>query len=399
MDTARRNVFLLALAQATMVTGQSLMLSAAPFIGLALASSPALATLPIGVQFAATLATVVPAAFLMKHLGRRPGFLLGAALGIAGSALAAYAIGIGSFVLFCAGLALNGTYNGFGTYYRFAAADAAGPLLRARAISYVLAGGVLAAFLGPNLARWTQHALAGADFTGSYLALAVVCALAFVALLFVRIPAPTAEERRSRGRPFGAIARQPAFLVAVLGGMISYGVMNLIMTSTPLAMHAHQYRFADAAFVIQWHVVGMFAPSFVTGSLIARYGVLNVMQWGAALCALCVAVNLASTALWAMWLALVLLGVGWNFLFVGGTTLLTETYRPEERAKTQSLNDLLVLGTTTVTAFSSGPLHHLFGWSALNTFVVPLLALVALALLWLKRRREAATPAAAAGGK
>jgi MFS family permease len=398
LDPARRNVLLLALSQATMMTGQSLMLSAAPFIGLALASDASLATLPIGVQFGATLATVMPAAFLMKHLGRQPGFLLGALLGIAGSTLAAYAIWIGSFALFCAGLAFNGMHNGFGTYYRFAAADAAGPAFRSRAISYVLAGGVLAAFLGPNLARWTQHALPQAPFSASYVSLALVYLLAFSALLFVRIPRLSAQERQRRGRPYREIARQPAFIVAVLGGTISYGVMNLIMTSTPLAMHAHHYPFEDAAFVIQWHVVGMFAPSFVTGGLIARYGVLNVMQWGAVLCALCVGVNLASTELWAIWLALVLLGVGWNFLFVGGTTLLTETYRPEERAKTQSLNDLLVLGTTTLTALSSGPLHHVFGWSALNAAVVPLIALIALALLWLKRRREAGRAVPAAGG-
>lgn len=382
-----KNVYLLAVCQATMITGQSLTFAAAPFIGLALASDPALATLPIGVQFGATLLTVAPAAFLMKRAGRRPGFILGAFCGITGSALAAYAIFSGSFALFCAGLALNGAFNGFGTYYRFAAADAAGAAYRSRAISYVLAGGVAAAFLGPNLARWTAGAVSAAPFTGSYIALVTVYGVALTALLFLDIPQPTAEERGGRGRPLGTIARQPAFAVAVLGAMVGYGVMNLIMTSTPLAMHARHYPFGDAAFVIQWHVLGMFAPSFVTGRLIARHGVLAVMQWGALLYALCIGLNLASSQLWAIWLALVLLGVGWNFLFVGGTTLLTETYRPEERAKTQSMNDFLVLGTTTVTALSSGPLHHHFGWSAINTAVVPLVALVALAVAWLSRRQ------------
>ena len=389
MKTERKNVLLLAICQATLMTGQALMLAAAPFIGLKLASDQSLATLPIGIQFGATLATTMPAAFIMKHLGRRPGFMIGAVLGLFGSSLAAYAIWLGNFALFCAGLALNGMFNGFGTYYRFAAADAASPEYRSRAISYVLAGGVVAAFLGPNLARFTADSIPAAPFIGSYLGLILVYLVTFSALLFVDLPPLTAEERRQTGRPLAQIARQPAFVVAVLGGMIAYAVMNLIMTSTPLAMHEHHYAFGDAAFIIQWHMLGMFAPSFFTGRLVARYGMLTVMQWGAALCAVCVALNVASSELWAIWLALVLLGVGWNFLFVGATTLLTETYAPEERAKTQAINDFLILGTVTITAFSSGPLHHFFGWSVINVSVVPAIVLVALAIVWLKRRRLA----------
>lgn len=395
MTHEKRNVFLLALCQAAMMTGQSLMLAAAPFIGLALAADKSLATLPIGIQFGATLVATMPAAFLMQRVGRRPGFLLGAALGIVGSCLAAYAIWIGSFPLFCVGLAFNGFYNGFGTYYRFAAADAASAEYRSRAISYVLAGGVVAAVVGPNLARLTADAVPAAPFIGSYIGLVVVYGITLGALLFVDIPRPTLEERHNTGRPLAEIARQPAFAVAVLGAMIAYGVMNLIMTSTPLAMHEHHYPFGDAAFIIQWHMLGMFLPSFFTGRLIARFGVLTVMQWGAALCVLTVGFNLASTELWAIWTALVLLGVGWNFLFVGATTLLTETYKSEERAKAQSINDFLILSTVTLTAFSSGPLHHHFGWNLINLSVAPLIVLVALAVMWLKVRRRAVVGAAA----
>lgn len=396
MKSEKKNVFLLAICQATMMTGQALMLAAAPFIGLALAADKSLATVPIGIQFGATLLTAMPAAFLMQRIGRRAGFMIGALLGILGSTLAAYAIWIGDFALFCAGLALNGAFNGFGTYYRFAAADAASPDYRSRAISYVLAGGVVAAVLGPNLARLTADSIPAAPFIGSYLGLVVVYVVTLSALFFVELPRLSIEERRRTGRPLGEIARQPAFAVAVLGAMFAYAVMNLIMTSTPLAMHAHHYPFVDAAFIIQWHMLGMFVPAFFTGRLVARYGTLTVMHWGALLCAVCVAVNLASSDLWAIWLALVLLGVGWNFLFVGATTLLTETYKPEERAKAQSINDFLVLGTVTMTAFSSGPLHHYFGWSVINLSVVPLIVAIAAAVLWLRRRQKAVAARASA---
>lgn len=396
MTSEKKNVFLLAICQATMMTGQALMLAAAPFIGLALAADKSLATLPIGIQFGATLLTSMPAAFLMQRIGRRAGFMIGALLGIFGSTLAAYAIWIGDFALFCAGLALNGAFNGFGTYYRFAAADAASPEYRSRAISYVLAGGVVAAVLGPNLAQLTAHSIPAAPFIGSYLGLVAVYVVTLSALFFVELPRLSVAERRSTGRPLGEIARQPAFGVAVLGAMFAYAVMNLIMTATPLAMHAHHYPFGDAAFIIEWHMLGMFVPAFFTGRLVARYGTLSVMHWGAVLCAVCVGVNLASTDLWAIWLALVLLGVGWNFLFVGATTLLTETYKPEERAKAQSVNDFLVLATVTITAFSSGPLHHYFGWNTINLSVVPLIVVTVLAVLWLKRKRKALAAEASA---
>ena len=393
MNREKKNVLLLATCQATFNTGQALMLTAAPFIGLALAADKSLATLPMAIQFGATLAATVPASFLMKHIGRRPGFLIGALLGMIGSAIAAYGILASSFVLFCAGLAVNGLFNGFATFYRFAAADAAGPGYTSRAISYVLAGGVIAAFLGPNLARWTADSIAAAQFAGTYVALIGVYSVALIALLFVDIPQPSQAEQHHSGRPLSEIARQPAFVVAVIGAMICYGVMNLIMTSTPLALHHQHYPFGDAAFVIQWHVLGMYAPSFITGRLIARYGILNIMLTGALLCAACAIANVAGSGYWEIWAALVLLGIGWNFLFVGATTLLTEAYRVEEKAKVQAINDFIVLGTVTLTAFSSGPIHHHFGWQTLNTSVLPAIALVAVAIAWLRSRRLSAVTA------
>jgi MFS family permease len=382
------NVVLLATGQATMMTGQTLMLTAAPIIGLSLTDNPALVTLPVALAFLAMLLTSLPAALLMKHIGRRAGFLIGTVLGILGSLLAAYAIWTNDFVLFCAGLAVNGMLSGFGTYYRFAAADAAGPEYRARAISYVLTGGVVAAMLGPNLANWTKDAIGGAPFTASYLSVIAIYAVALIALAFVRIPTPTAAERRSDGRSYAAIARQPAFVVAAIGAMLGYGVMSLVMMSTPLAMHDHGHPFGDTAFVIQWHILGMFAPSFVTGRLIARHGALTVMLWGALLCGVCVAINLASTGVWALTAALMLLGVGWNFLFIGGTTLLTETIRPEEKAKTEGMNDFLILAVVTTVTFSAGALHHHLGWALVNVAVLPLLAVISAAVFWLKRYRR-----------
>ena len=387
LRVVRKNVLLLALCQAAMMTGQVLMFATAPFIGVMLASDKSLATLPIGIQLGATLVMVMPAAFIMRRTGRRIGFMLGALLGVIGAVLAACAIVVSSFELYCAGLALTGFFNAFGTYYRFAGADVAGPEYRSAAISYVLAGGVIAALLGPSLARWTADVVLNAQFSGSYLSLAAVYASTFVALLFVQIPRPTLEERSAYVRPFTIIAKQPTFVVAVLAAMVGYGAMNLVMTSTPLAMHEHHYFFGDAASVIQWHVLGMFVPSFMTPFLITRYGLLRVMRWGTALCLLCIGLNVTSMNLWAISLALIVLGIGWNFLAVGSSTLLTQASTPQERAKTQAINDFLTLATTTLTAFSSAPLHQQYGWSLVNFSAVPALVLVILALSWLKTAR------------
>jgi uncharacterized protein (TIGR03382 family) len=390
MNAMKKNVLLLAACQAMLMTGGSLLIATSALVGYRLAPDKALATLPLAMQMLASMLTSIPASLLMQRLGRRAGFLLGSSIGIAGAGLAAYAIVTGSFALFTLGAALSGMFAGFGNYYRFAAADVAAADYRSTAISYVLAGGVVAAFIGPNLAHWTSTWLV-APFAGSYLALAGILVLSFGTQLFLDIPRP-ARETRGGGRALGVIVRQPVFMVAALGGMLGYGIMALVMTATPLAMHDHHYAFGDTAFVIEWHVLGMFAPSFFTGHLIRRLGVLQVMLAGGLLSAVCVGINLTGTSLSHFWLALFLLGMGWNFLFIGATTLLTETYAPEEKARTQALNDFLVYSMVTLAVLSAGTLQHRLGWQAVNYGVIPLIAVVVLAVAWLLFRRRAVVP-------
>jgi MFS family permease len=400
MIDMKRNVGLLAACQALMMTANVLLITTSALVGQRLAAHQglpeSLATLPLAVQFLATMLTTIPASLLMKQVGRRAGFLLGSSAGLAGAALAAYAIAQQSFVLFALATALFGVNNGFGTYYRFAAADSATPDYRATAISYVMAGGVVAALLGTNLANWTRNLLAEAPFVGSYLVLIGLYTLSLAAVTFIRIPRLDAATRHLSGRPLRAIIVQKTFIVAVAAAMLGYGVMSLVMTATPLAMHAHAHSFSSTAFVIEWHVLGMFAPSFFTGHLIRRAGVANVMLAGALLNGLTVAINLAGTSETHFWAALFLLGVGWNFLYVGGTTLLTEAYDEQEKAKVQALNDFLVFTTATSAILTAGVLQHLYGWRVVNLGVLPLIGVMLLAVVWLKRRHRSEPVAPAA---
>jgi MFS family permease len=388
----KRNVLLLAICQAMFMTGGSLLIATSALVGYRLAPDKALATLPLAMQMLAGMLTSIPASLLMQRIGRRAGFLLGSVIGITGAGIAAYAIVTGNFVLFALGAALSGMFAGFGNYYRFAAVDVATSDYRSTAISYVMAGGVVAAFIGPNLANWTSAWLL-VPFAGSYLALAGILVLSFFTQLFLNIPRMP-RETHGGGRALVAIARQPVFIVAAIGGMFGYGIMALVMTATPLAMHANHYAFGDTAFVIEWHVLGMFAPSFFSGHLIRRFGVLQVMLVGGALSAVCVGINLTGSSLAHFWLALFLLGVGWNFLFIGATTLLTEAYEPEEKAKTQALNDFLVFGTVAVAVLSSGSLQHHLGWRAVNYGVMPLIAVSVIAVTWLLISRRSAVSVA-----
>ena len=389
-DPTIKNVVLLSICQALAMSGTSLIMTVSALVGFSLAEDKALATLPLALQFAAMMAATAPASFLMQRLGRRAGFSLGALFGVAAGLLSAQAIFAADFALFCIGAALYGVAAAHAFYYRFAAADTASDAFKSRAISLVLAGGLVAAFLGPELAKWSRELFAPVLFAGGYLCIAVLSLLGLIVLQFIRIPRPSVEERRSSGRPLGEIVRQPSFFVAVLCAMIGYGAMNLVMTSTPLAMVACAHPFEAAAMVIQWHVVAMFAPSFFTGSLIHRFGVLPILGVGALLVLGCVAINLSGIEVAQFWSALVLLGLGWNFLFVGGTSLLTEAYRPEEKAKVQALNDLLVFGMVTATAFASGFLYNAFGWAAVNLGVIgPILGVLAV-IVWFSRQRAAA---------
>jgi MFS family permease len=252
-----------------------------------------------------------------------------------------------------------------------------------------MAGGVIAAFVGPNLANLTRGLIKNAPFAGSYGSLVVLYILSFMVLLFLRLPPRTLDENISgTGRPLQLIATQPMFIVAVVCGMLGYGVMALAMTATPLAMQHFAHPFSKTSFVIQWHVLGMFGPAFFTGALINRFGVLNIMLTGAVLGIGCLAVNLAGSSVFHFWGALLLLGVSWNFLFIGATTLLTETYRPEERAKAQALNDFAVFTTVALSSLSAGALQSRYGWQTVNLGLIPLLITILVFILWGKNKRS-----------
>jgi MFS family permease len=383
----RKTVLLLAAAQALLLTNGVTLVTINGLLGLQLAPDRWLATLPITTYVIGGMLATLPAAFFMKRHGRRAGFMLGGTLGMSGAAVSAAAVYLGDFWLLCFGTVFAGIYNAFGQQFRFAAADAAPPDWKGKAISFTLTGGIIGGVIGPQAAKYTRD-LSEITYLGSYLALIGFAALSVLIASRLRIPPLTAAEQAARGRPWLRIARQPVFIVAVMAAACGYGVMNLLMTATPLAMDICGLPFGDTAFILQWHVIGMFAPSFFTGGLIKRFGVLNILISGAALMFVCIGIALSGVTLMHFWWALVLLGVGWNFLFIGGTTLLTESHRPEEKAKVQGSNDFIVLGVQGLTSLSSGALITSEGWFRLNSMALPIVAMTALAsaLLWLYRR-------------
>jgi len=394
MNKAHKNVALLSACQGLLLTNNSILIATNGLAGYALAADKALATLPVTAYIVGAALTTVPASLLMRRLGRRTGFTLGAVFGIAGALICAWAAFAHHFWLLCAGALVLGIYNATGQYYRFAAADSASVDFKSKAISLVLAGGIAGGILGPETSKISKDFFVQAAFAGSYLSLGVFCLLAIGLISWIEIPPLTVAERKESGRPLTAIARQPAFIVAVLSAMVGYGVMNLLMVATPLAMAAHHHPFSDAAFVIQWHVIAMFAPSFFTGNLIKRYGVINVILAGVVLSLGCIGVALAGLAVANFWVAMVLVGVGWNFMFIGGTTLLTECHTPSERALAQGANDLTIFITMIATSLSSGLLFTLQGWKLMNQLAVPFLLLTGAMILWLAavRRRPKLHP-------
>ena len=390
---ATRNVLLLTAALALSMTGIATLATVSALAGQMLAADKRLATLPLALQFTMIMISTVPASLLMRRIGRRAGFLLGQMIGIMAAGLSALGIILESFWLFAAAGGLVGVHMAVAQYYRFAAAETASETFKARAISWVMAGGVVAAICGPEIAKFTHDLVPGGLYAGAFIAIAALCMVAMAIVSFLDMPRPAADREPGSGRPLGVIARQPAFIVAVLAAMLGWGVMNLVMTATPLAMHAHAHSFPDTAFVIQWHILGMYAPSFFTGDLIRRFGIVPILIAGAILNLVAVAINLGGTSVVHFWVAMFAIGIGWNFLFVGGTTLLTETYRSEERAKTQGFNDFLVFATTTVSSFSSGALQYALGWEAVNLgAVLPMIAVLA-AALWLATERRDRAPA------
>lgn len=382
-----KNVWMLASCQSLMMTNNALLVTTSALVGVTLATDPSLATLPLAFQFMATMLASFPASLMMGRFGRRTGFMVGSLIGLTGGIIATNAIIHADFWVFCLGTIMIGTFNGFGNYYRFAAVDVVSATLKSRAISYVMAGGVVAAILGPNIASWTHDSIEGAQFAGSYFIATCLYVLTMAILVFTKIPHSYDKNIEQSPTKLFEIISRPVYIVAVIGGMFGYAVMSLVMTATPLSM-SHHHSFSDTAFVIQWHVLGMFAPSFVTGKLISRYGVLNIMLAGVVLLFTAVAGNLLGISLWHYWFALLCLGVGWNFLFIGATDLLTYTYSENEKAKAQAFNDFSVFTAVAVAALTAGYLQNEFGWQTVNIGVLPMILSILVAVLWIKQKQQ-----------
>lgn len=383
-----REIFILAICQGLLLTHGVSMVAVTGLAGRAIAPDPGLATLPLTAYVLGGATITLPASFFMRRYGRRTGFALGTAFGCIGALVCALAISNASFLLLCVGAALCGGYSAFGQQYRFAAADAASADWKSRAISLTLAGGILGGILGPWASTHTRHLLEPL-YLGTYLSLAAIALFALACVSRLNIPPLSALERAQSGRPISEIARQPAYLIAVLAAATGYGVMNLLMTATPLAMDICSHPYADTALILEWHVIGMFAPSFFTGHLIRRFGVLKVIFAGTVLMTSCIAIALNGVSVMHFWWALFLLGVGWNFLYIGGTTLLTETYRSEEKATAQGTNDFVVFAIQGITSLSSGLLISRQGWESLNSYALPAVLVTAAATLaygWRTRR-------------
>jgi predicted MFS family arabinose efflux permease len=392
MRTSYRDIFLLACCQALLLTNGAGLITMNGLVGYTLADTKALATLGVTMYVLGSAVTTMPASLLMARIGRRRGFMAGAIINVGGCALAALAISRRSFVLYCAATAVIGIYNAIGLQYRFAAAEVAAPADKPKAISLVLAGGVVGGFIGPESVR-RAVGLFETPFLGGFVALACYALVALAVQSFVHVPPPTLEERSGKGRPLSAIVRRPEFIVAVLAGAVGYGLMNLLMTATPIAMDICRHPFSAVAIVIEWHVVGMYAPGFFTGSLIRRFGVLNVILAGVILVALCAVIALQGTTVTHFLVALAVLGLGWNFMYTGGTTLLTEAYAPAEKARVQGTNDFIVFATMGVSSFASGAMVSAAGWEAMNRAVLPVLAVIAAAVVWFAWRRRTLRPA------
>jgi len=385
--TDHKTLALLAACQGLLLINGAGLISMQGLVGYMLTDTKSLATLGATTYVIGSALAAMPAALWMARVGRRAGFMTGAFINIVGCGLAALALHLRSFPLFCAATAVIGIYQAIGLQYRFAAAEVAAPADRAKAISWVLAGGIAGGILGPESMRLARDWFA-TPFAGSFIVLAAYALLAMVVQSRVHVPKPTREERSGGGRPLGEIMRQPVFIVAVISAAFGYGIMNLLMVATPLAMDFCSHPFAQAAMVIQWHVVGMYAPGLFTGSLIRRYGTLKVILAGVALVGGCVAVALSGTTVTHFLVALALLGVGWNFMYTGGTTLLTESYAPVEKARAQGANDFAVFATMGVSSFSSGALVSVAGWERMNMLALPVLAVVVVAVVWLARLRR-----------
>jgi MFS family permease len=389
-----KNLWLLAAAQGLFLTNNVVFIAINGLVGLSLAPLGWMATLPVmGYVVGGALSTPLVAR-TQSAFGRKVSFQIGLLVALGSALLCAWAVTDRNFWLLVTATVIAGYYSANGQLYRFAAAELSAPAFREKAVSLVLAGGLVGAVLGPNLASRTRT-LFEVPFVGAYMSLAVVALLSLGVMSFVRFPpVPPKATSADRGRPLSVIMRQPVFIVATAGAALGYGVMNLLMAATPLAMQVCGFPFEDAALVLEWHVIGMFAPGFFTGHLIKRFGTLSIMGVGVALNVACVVIALSGVELHQFLIALFLLGVGWNFLFTASTTLSLQSYRPEEKDRAQAAINFCVFATMALTSFASGALVTTQGWQWLNVGSLLPLALTALALVWLAwRGRQAHNPA------
>jgi len=385
---ARRNAIVLAIGQALGGANNTIIFSTASIVGSVLAPDKGLATLPISTMVIGMWFGTLPVGWLARAFGRRIALQIGAVMGVLSGLIAYHAVTVGDFWLLLFGTFCGGLYAAAFQSYRFVAADTASEGYRAKVVSWVLAGGVVAAVLGPQVVIFSKDLLAPYTFAASYLAQAACAAAAIVVLRFIKVPRHAAKHAEPM-RPLAEIVRQPRFIVAVACGVTAYATMNLLMTSAPLAMVGCGHSVTDATLGIQWHVLAMYGPSFFTGSLVARFGVAPITGIGLALLAVTGVVGLTGLSVAHFWTGLILLGLGWNLAFIGATTLVTQCHRPAERTRVQSFNDFLIFGSMAVASFSSGQVLALFGWAGLNQILFPAVFVAAALLVWLTRRDRA----------
>jgi MFS family permease len=386
---ARSNVVRLAAAQALTGANSAVIFATGSIVGATLAPDISLATMPLSMYVLGLAAGTLPTGAIARAYGRRVGFIIGSFCGVLTGLLGAFAILNGSFALFCCATFIGGLYGAVSQSYRFAAADGASAAYRPKAISWVMAGGVFAGVLGPQLVQWTMDIWPPHLFAFSFVVQAAVALIAMAILSGVDAPKPAPSDLHG-GRPLFEIVRQPRFIAAAICGIVAYPMMNLVMTSAPLAMKMCGLSVGESNFGIQWHIVAMYGPSFFTGSLIARFGAPKVVATGLLLEAVAVTIGLSGITAWHFWATLIVLGVGWNFGFVGASALVLETHRPQERNKVQAFNDFLVFGMMAIGSFSSGQLLANYGWSAVNLVVYPpvVLGLLLLTFASFARRRQ-----------
>ena len=385
---AKRNAIVLAVAQALAGGNNTVVVATAGIIGLVLAPDPSLATLPISTMMFGLWMSTVPMGLLSRNYGRRTALQIGTVVGAVSGLVCCYAVVHASFALLLVGTFGCGFYAAGHMSYRFASTDTATDAYKPIAISYVLAGGVLAGVIGPAVVIFTKDLWQPYLFAATFIAQSVLAVLAGVALSRLKLPPPMSREQIDRGRPLGEIVRNPRFVVAVFVGVSSYTLMNLVMTSAPLAMVGCGHSVTDATLGVQWHVLGMYAPSFITGPLIVRFGVNRIVGAGLFVLVLSALVGMSGLSVAHFWISQTLLGVGWNFAFIGATTIVARSHRPEERTKVQSLNDFLIFGTMAFGSLASGAILALFGWVTVNIVMFPPIVAAAALLLWLSMRER-----------